>query len=471
MLPFLKIYIAFFIIGLIILRVWMKPEELIIYALIISSTFPSLVDGNILSVGQKHFFIRFEYILPALGFFLVAISENIRCTLWTTLEKAVLLMFMVHVASVPIAIYWGTPFGIGVSVRLLETFFYFFIIVKLTDRTHIPRLVHAFIGVGAIIAFVLLLMSVTGSPIIYKIITGGSMGKAKLCAIGGQLFGQQIGWLNYSIHALPVVGSMVLLLFFIKERHKLFYGILYILFLVYLISCGQRRTVIGAFLGFSFVLIFLFKAKFINSRFSFNLIAVLAIMVAISALFYYSDILGARVDLLFARSENFTDQIAWQDSRQYMGHVLAMERLHSSGLLGWLVGYSGFESSQIGGLAGYDISSPIFVIYRYGIIGIIVLILLLTLTLRQACLMLKNVRMIPEEIAVVFGVILYISLCVPMAFFRATVFAANFNKLSWFVILLGWMHVIHRDYAFQNAGNDTPVISESMPAELSEIRR
>ena len=155
-----------------------------------------------------------------------------------------------------------------------------------------------------------------------------------------------------------------------------------------------------------------------------------------------------------------------------MGHVLAMERLHSEGLLAWLVGFSGFEYMEIGGLANYDISSPILVIYRYGIIGMIVLMLLLTLTLRQAWLMLKNVRMIPEEIAVVFGVILYISLCVPMAFFRATVFSENFNTLSWFVILLSWMQVIYRDYAFQKiAGNDTPVISESIPAELSEIRR
>jgi len=154
-----------------------------------------------------------------------------------------------------------------------------------------------------------------------------------------------------------------------------------------------------------------------------------------------------RVGLLKTRTAGTIERL-YSDS-QIMGHKIALNKLKSGGMKSWLAGFGGFATIRPSGPKGieYDINSPILVIYRYGIIGSIILLFLLTSAFKLSWLIFKNVPMIPEELAVVFGVFFYLTFNISGAFIRGTDLVNDFTFLSWFVILLSWMWVIYRDSA------------------------
>lgn len=442
---FFHILIAGFVIVAIILRIFKNPEELAIVALAISSTLPVITDGNALAFGPPRMNIRFEYTLVFLGLFL-AFGKWARHypPSHTPLNKAVRLMFLVYVISIPVCIYWGTPFGVRNVYRLVETYLFFFIIVRLTCRAHIPKLTNSMIIVGSIVAASLLLMTITQNPFLYKIMTGEAMWTAELAEVYGQVLGQNIGWLRYSIGALPVVATMCFVLFLLKKKKRILYGSLDVLFLVQIVASGQRSSVLALLAGHLMALLILSRNKHLQVNYASSFVMIFFVALIAFGLFAYTDILGARYQLLMYRTSK---TIEWMSGEgQYMGHILTLNAINFGGWKAWLLGFGGVISGQIAPPRNYDINSPILMIYRFGLLGLSILLLMLWLAFRRALDMVINMDMLPEETAVVLAVIVYIAVWLPGSFIRGMAFSETFSMLSWFVLWLAWTEVIYRDY-------------------------
>ena len=97
------------------------------------------------------------------------------------------------------------------------------------------------------------------------------------------------------------------------------------------------------------------------------------------------------------------------------------------------------------GDSGYDINGVMLMVYRFGIIGVLVWIFLLVRIFQLIGYMLRNINMSPEQLAVVVGVVAFLVMALVVSMFRGFPFSASIGYLSPFIILLAWMEVIYRD--------------------------
>lgn len=462
---FVHILIAGFVIIVVILRILKKPEELAIYALIMSSTLPVIVHGNALAFGPKGTSVRFEYTLVFLGLFLAYISK------WnkhyhhsrTTLSEAVFLMFLLYLASILVSMYWGSYIGIGITIQLLETYLFYFIIIRLTGRKHITKLINLMILVVAGVTGIMLLIAFTNSTTLINLINSSKFDvyyHAK--EFGGQLWGKRLSILLSMYYITPIIGTLTFLLFFLKNKHRVYYGLLSLFFFINVISSGQKGYALITILGFLVVLFLLpimgkylpRMGKYRKSKYHSAIIMLILAVGVVYSMFMYSSIFRTRVEYLSYRF--FAVQEQHQSIYQYSGALLAKEELSAGGLVAWITGFGGFKYPELGSL-GFDINGPILMIYRYGIIGLVLILFLLGVAFKKAWSMFLHIPMKPEETVVVIGVMMYISAGLLLCFFRGFLFSNNFNDLSSFVILLAWMEVIYRDYSIEKSLQNTSV--------------
>jgi|GEM_PF-4974897 len=440
-----RLFLPVFVGVVITLRVLRKPEELAIFALGLSSTLPVISQGYLLAYGRKGLAFRVEYVLVLLGIFL-AVWGRLPCLpqYKSKLRTPVFLMFLIHVMTILVSLYWETPFGLGVTIRLLETFLFFFLFVRLTRREHIGKLVHAFIAVGAVVAGILLLTSITGNTSLYEFIFRYEVPIEETRFYKQFYLGVGVPriWLRYADEFLPLAGVMVFLLFLLKREHKILYGLLSLMLFVRVVLSGQRFFSAVVIFGYILCLLLLSRIEYIRVRLPSILIIVLIFILITSALFVYVPVLRTRYDLLTQHFMNMPQDLSGE--RQYMGAVLAREELFAGGWFAWLMGFGGFVYGEIG-WTGYDINTPILMIYRFGLVGLFAILFLLIRAFKLGWHMLNNLRMSPEELAVVVGVMLYIVTGLVGSFLRGFSFSENFQTLSGFIILLAWMEVIYRD--------------------------
>lgn len=433
--------------SMITYRCVRKPEELAIFALILSSTLPVISQGYLLAYGSKGQALRLEYGLVMMGLmFVMAKKIPLVPNYKSYLKLPVFLMFVVHFISLPVSKYWGNPFGVGIALRLIESFLLFFIIVRLTRRKHIEKLVHAFIVVGAIVSAILLVISVTQNEYLYEIVYNYGVPHINTRGFdyNYSYLGKQLPkiWLGYADEFLPIAGIMVFTLFLLKEKKKILYGSISLLFFVRLIASLQRSFLSIAVLGAIFAFYILRRNGYLTTKGGSRLMTTIFSVLIGGLLFVYVPQLRL-ISLALAERFVSTSETIFGE-RWSQGFILASSALSHEGWLAWGIGLGGFLYSSIGP-TGYDINTPILAIYRFGIIGLAVILFLVVRALKMAWRMLDSQRMTPEEVAVIIGVFLYTFFSVAGSLFRGFSLSEDFQSLSGFVILLSWMEVIYRD--------------------------
>ena len=438
-----KLALLVFIGVVVIIRVLHKPEELSIYAWILGSSLPVITDGYLLAYGRKGFAFRLEYVVFFVGVFIYLFGNLPPSPRYkSNLRIPILLMFFIHLMAFPLAIYWGIPFGIAASIRLVETFIYFFIFVRLTRREHLTKLVHALIGIGAIISVILLVVSISGNTKLYEFIFSYDKPLEATRFYKQFFMGKELPriWLNKGDESLPFWGVMSLILFVLKKKHRWFYAVLSLLFLVRILVSGQRSLMLIVMLGPVLALLLLIKERRLRLRTSLYLMSAfssVALLTRISPFNQY-------YDLILQRASMTSEQMSVDFL--YTGTRFALKILSSGGLTAWLFGFSGFIPIEIDvGWNRLDINSPVLMVYRFGIVGLVIVLILLYRTFRLSSQMLKTVHMNPEETAIVIATILYIVIGLVGSMFRGFAFAYTFPSLSGFIILLSWIEVLYRD--------------------------
>jgi len=443
----LKISLLILLASIIAIRVVRKPEELAIFALILSSTLPVISQGYLLAYGSKGQALRLEYGLVIIGLFIVMANKippvpNYR----SNLKLPVFLMFLVHLLSLFVSKYWANPFGVGIALRLVETFLFFFIFIRLTRREHIEKLVHAFIAVGAIVSAILLLISVTGNQSLYEIVYTYDVAELPIRGFGYlySYLGGQVPriWLGYADEFLPIAGIMAFTLFLLKDKKKMLYGTISLLYFTRLIASLQRSFTSIGVLGAILAFYLLRRNGYLAIRVGSRLMGATFAVLISGLLFVYVPQLRLISSALAERFILTPESVFGE--RWSQGFILTASALSHEGWLAWMMGFGGLLYSEIGP-TGYDINTPILAIYRFGIIGLAVILFLVLRAIKMAWRMLDRQRMTPEEVAVVIGLLLYVLFSLAGSIFRGFSLSENFQSLSGFVILLSWMEVIYRD--------------------------
>lgn len=444
------IYLIFSVVFITVAlsRIVKRPEELAIVMLIVHSSFRVIVEGNAMAWGQKHANLRFEYILFFIALFLLSRYRfRPEMTHNSAIIRGAMLVFLIHLVSVPLSYYWQFKVGIGVTIRLLATFLYLVIIVHLTKREHLNKLVNAMMVVGALVAVVLLALVLTQNPTLYKLVNGKEMGE-RLATIDGHVFGANIGWFRYSFHALPVIGCMAFALFLLKSN-KLWYGSVTLLILVQSIASGQRSPVIA--MGFGLILVSLALPLFhqVQKDYFTSIFSMFAILLVAVMIFSVSESMSSRFDLFLLRAASTEEGL--KTDNQLMGHQIAMDQLEEGGTLAWLFGYGGFKSTRTRGEFEFDINTPVVFILKYGLIGMLIISFYILMIAKKSLSLLQKVTLQPEELAILLSILIYILVWVANSFLRGSVFAENIRMLSWFVVWVAWMEVIDRDSRAERA--------------------
>lgn len=424
-------------------RVLKHPEELAIFILILHSTFRVIVEGNAVAWGDKGSNIRFEYVLFALAIYLFTRNYfNPLFRIHTPVVRTLYALLLVQMAAVPIAYFWRLQLGFGIYIRQIETFAMIIVLVYVTRRHHLPKLLNAMLIIGGIISLTLLILNVTKNPYLYQLINGRDM-EGRLVTIGGEILGADFGWLAYSIHSLPVIGCAAFVLFLVKKKNSLWYALITLVILLQSLASGQRSPVLGLIAGLFLIMItfpFLFRARVSVSKLA---LVVGALILSLFLLFTKSQALSSRLWLLMTRVERTYDGL--QSDNQNVGHQLAMEQLNQDGALAWLFGYSGFYLTRTSGRFSYDINTPIVMVMKYGLIGTVILIYGIALFFWKALRTLVTEPNSPEEVAILVSLILFILIWLPGSFLRGSVFAENIRMLSWFGCWVAWMEVAGRE--------------------------
>jgi hypothetical protein len=439
------IHMAFGIsfIAVALYRVFKHPEELALFVLLLHSTFRLMVEGNAVAWGEKGSNIRFEYL-----FFFIALyifSRHVvlpEYRVQSAVVRALTALLVMNMISIPLAYLWGLKIGVGVAIRQLATYAYILILIHVTKRGHLPKLLNGMLVIAGIIAMVLLVLNVTKNPLLYQLINGRDM-EGRLVTIGGEVLGADFGWLAYSIHSLPILGCMAFILFLLKKRFSLWYGLIVMIILLQGLASGQRSNNLALIAGLLIVvatLPFLFRSRVGLSK----LVMVTGAMaLAVFLAFTESQAMSARLMLLLTRAQATYDGL--QSDSQQVGHQLAMEQLEKDGPMAWMFGYSGFFLTRTMGRFSYDVNSPIVMVMKFGLIGTALLLYGLILIFLKAVRMLLSGDHGAEEVAVLYGIFLFILIWLPGSFLRGSVFAENIRMLSWFGIWVAWMEVVDRD--------------------------
>jgi hypothetical protein len=434
-------------IAVALYRVLKHPEELAIFILILHSTFRVMVEGNAVAWGEKGSNIRFEYFLFFFAIYLFTrYFYNPSFRTHSSVMRALLALFLVHLASIALAYIWQVKIGFGVVIRQIETFAMVIVLVYLTKRQHVAKLLNAMLIIGGTISLTLLVLNITKNPQLYQLINGRDMG-GRLVSIGGEVLGADFGWLAYSINSLPILGCVAFVLFLLKKQHSLWYAVITLIIMLQSLASGQRSPNLVLIAGLALIT-FTIPVLY-RSRVSITKLGLIAGVMALVLFFAFtkSQAMSARLWLLLTRAESTYNGL--QSDSQQVGHQLAMEQLNEDGVLAWLFGYSGFILTRTSGRFSYDVNSPIVMVMKFGLIGSAILLYGLSVIFFKTLRMLMSQQNSPEEVAVLTGIVLFILIWLPGSFLRGSVFAENIRMLSWFGCWVAWMEVIDRDRQFE----------------------
>ena len=451
---------------LIFARIWRKPGELALFALILGCSLPLFNQSGTFAIGQKHSSLRLEYLLPFMGLLVLASSQSRAVPRAASrLNRVVGFAFLLHVASILRDLLYGNPPGLGISLRLLESFGCFFLFSRLTQATDIPALVNGYIGIGVALSAVCATIALSGSLNLYRFFFEyGAAGKS------GRDFAYQY---EYKGTALPRVWSgtadefiylaavMSFVLALGARRGRMFYSACALAILLRLATSGTRSLVLAAVFGCGLGWLISTRNTGIRPIRSARVIVplgiVLALLVAVTCVPRLSVYAGMMVQRF-----GETGQGLASDS-QTMGAKLAWTALNNAGLRGWLLGV-GWDAEL--GDKGYDINTPILGIYRFGVVGLMVLLALAFQVARVALALVRTQNLDAHECAIVAAVLTYSLVSVLGSGFRGFGLAENFMRLGGFVVLLSWLEVVYQERACRQRG---PVRSALEPFRSRRI--
>ena len=447
-----------FVFAIISLRVLRYPRELAIYVLMLSSSFPVISSGDLLSYGSKGAAIRIEYMLFFWGVFLVILGRIPPTPKYTSrTRKAAFLVFLLHLFSAIVTLYWGNPFGVGVYLRLFESFAYFFIFIQLTRRDDISQLVDMFIFIAVIISAMMATVSITANRTLYDMLfnVGELSGSEEFSY---RFFGTDLPrvWSAFLDQYLPLAGSMAFYLLLTKKKKGWFYALSIMLIFIRAILSGFRGSILFIAFGLLFMtVLYLLRREFKEPK-SRGVLLLLLLVAIILVSIMFIPTLNERFDYFVDRMLDVPQELI--SERQYLGRLLAINALNRGGWLAWTFGLGGLLYQEIGFLK-FDINTPILGIYRFGIIGIIIFVNICVSAFLTANILLRKVQLSHEETAVIGGVLIYICVTWLGSFIRGFELSENFQHLAGFVVLLSWMDVIFRDAQL--------VYNEKLTARLS----
>lgn len=431
---------------LLTLRLFKKPEELAIYALILSSTLPTITKGFWLAWGERGFAFRLEYFVFILAVFLAYYVKPYRFRKYNSnLTAPFLCMFFLHLFTYPISMYWGTNFGVS-SIKLIETFLYFFIIKNLTKREHLPKLLNLFVFVGLAVSCILLTISLTGSTNLYELfITRGlppestRFYKQFYLGIGIPRIWIAGGTDSY----LPVAGILAFSLCLLKREWQWLYGTAAVIMFVRILSSGQRSLSIMMLVGclVTIGIISKYTGKRVQlSKIFYSTIVLLTVFV-LMVLFIPE--LRERFDFLMMRWSYTEDELLYEDGT-FSGAAIVWNKLNIHGIVAWLFGFGGFVSGEIGS-SNHDINTPLMAVYKFGIIGLTLCFFLFYKVAQSVFYVLKHISLTAEELSIVIGVAVCLINFAGASFLRGFPLVENFHVLGTFIILTAWMEVVIRN--------------------------
>jgi hypothetical protein len=426
--------------------VWLvlkHPAYLFLFAIISSSTLPFLVYGQILSLGgTAGANIRLEYILFLVFLFLFLIRQA-QTNIHTSLDLPVFVLVVVQCLSLVVALVKGYSFGIGPAIRLIESYIFFFLASRLTNREQIPGLMRWINIIAITVALAIVVTSLTGSRTFYTTLFTDNPNNVQNTIFYGQFFrGAETPRIGYGVGdplLLMALLFSIAMIFFSTSHRGLYYFIILVITTRALIS-GQRFWIV--WLAVAFLLTFVFltycrKREWIRLSIR-NIIVIGLLALILFGLFSTQPSLSLKIDTLVNRSRNTIENI--QSSTQTEGIYLAWHQLITAPS-GFITGFSPFRDDIL-----VDINLGMLVtIYQYGVAGLIIMIWMLTASFIQGWKKLKSRLLRPEETALICTILIFILIQVGNGFIRGSVFNENGVSLILFSIMLGWVQTISRD--------------------------
>ena len=419
---------------------WKKPAYLFLVAIFASSTFPAIVYGQWLSLagrpGATNF--RLEYILFVVFVFLFLgrLKENIH----TPLDLPVFTFFVIQSLSLLVARMSGYAFGVGPAIRLIEGYAFFFLASRLTSSKQIPVLITWVLCMAFVVGGVIVATSVTGNQFLYAnlfVDSPENIQQEKFYTTFYQDY--QSARIGYTIgdNLLLVALAFSLVMIFLNYRFRLPYYILILTVSMRALVSGQRFWVV--WLIATFVCAFAFAVYIQKKRWPRIvlrvLIPIVLMIIILFGLFYSQKAWRAKINVLFERSVNTVEYI--QSTSQSSGIILAWSQLLDDPQ-GFLLGFSPFRRD-----IPVDINFGMFVtIYRYGVIGLVVMLWMLAAIFYQGVKLLKLSVFQPIEQALICAVLIFIVIQFGNGFIRGTAFNENGIALIVFSTMLGWIQVI-----------------------------
>ncbi len=439
----LRVFAFFLVSGAIALRIALRPEELAVFALILYSTFPAVTDSSPINLGSRGFTIRPQHIVLFLGVLLAFLQkrESARVSYRSYLRWPVLIMLFIHLLAIPVAMYWNTGISPQGILTLLPSFLYFFIFTRLTRVQHIPKLVNAYILVGVIVSAGLLVTTLWPSSGLFAFVNSvPSDDYTRFSYYAGERMLRV--WLSYADGFLYVAGAMALVLLLTKPERQLWYGAAGLLILLRALVSGQRSfplMTVGAYL---LVVLLLVVAR-ARSRSRLGQLVVLAVILGGAYLLVITvPALAMRWEFLQFRAGIETGLELGRGLP--IGTRLAWQILSDAGVLAWLTGLGGFQALDATP-GGFDITTPLLMVFRFGFVGALALLFLLMRALGLVTFLLRRDDVTAAELAVAIGIGVKITIGLLESMLRTLVFSENFSYLAGFVILLSWAEVIYRD--------------------------
>lgn len=419
------------------------PAYLFMFAIISSSTLPVIVYGQILSLGgTAGANIRLEYVLFLVFLFLFLIRQ-VQTNIHTSLDLPIFVLVVVQCLSLMVALLRGYSFGIGPAIRLIESYVFFFLASRLTNREEIPGLMRWINIIAITVALAIIVTSLTGSRSLYATLFTDTPNNVQNTTFYGRFFqGIETPRIGYGVGDPLLLMALLfsIAMIFFGTRYKGFYYLIIFVVTIRALISGQRFWIV--WLAVAILLTFAFSTYFRKREWislalrNFIVIGLLGLI--LFGLFYTQPWLSIKIDTLVNRSQNTLQNL--QSPSQTEGISLAWQQLMTDPS-GFITGFSTFRDDVL-----VDINlGTLVTIYQYGVAGLIVIIWMLTASFIQGWRKLKSQLLRPEETALICTIMIFILIQVGNGFIRGNVFEGNGVSLILFSIMLGWVQTISRD--------------------------
>ena len=435
--------VFYFIVGWLALR---SPAHLVLVSVITASTVPAIIFGPILTLvgGGYSFNLRSEYLLFAIlfGFFLLRKTQT---RLRASLDIPVVLFVVIQLLSVMSGLLRGDLeyIGLGPVIRLIEGYSFYFLASRLTSRKQISGLVWVLTAIGGLVALAIIVTSITGSQELYINLFSGTTDPedVRRSNFYAQFFlgyeSPRVGFTEGEPLLLITLALSVVMLFQVGWQ-RLWYSVPAFLVALRMLISGQRFQI-----GFLIATLFLSVALAFRrpaerrKRAQLRFWIVLGLLSFALITLMSSGEWATKWEVMGIRSEGTLEGLI--SLEQTLGIRLAWSELLDNPSA-WVAGFSPFHYS-----IPMDINLGfLLTVYYYGLGGLIVLLWLLGASVVQALRLLRS-RLIPEERALVYAVVIFIAIYVANGFVRNMVFNEAGRSVIVFSICLGWLQVIWHD--------------------------